>query len=151
MEQQKFQSETVVKQPPKRDEQQDESGQSRDDSFRSRSGTIKRSASNTLKKTKELSSNAIGSLRMKKDEFVKNRQEKKEKREREKQEYSEFSKRMQSFNENTMPWPHQKPSPEDCAAAGLYFTPKEKKVDRCKCYSCGHKFSSWLPVDEPKK
>jgi len=119
----------------------------KEDVTKTRRSTILR----TVSKTREMSFKAIDSLRSKKHEFLKNRQDKKDQREKERIEYVDMDKRIKSFTENTNPWPHQKPSAEELAAAGLFFSPKDKKADRTKCYVCGYNFSNWLPVDDPKK
>jgi hypothetical protein len=100
-----------------------------------------------LLSTKSLSTEVLKSLQKKREK----RDQKREKWEQEKLAYADLEKRIASFtNKAEFNWPHQKPTPEECAAAGLFFTPALKKKDRCKCYVCGVKLSNWLSTDDPK-
>jgi len=59
--------------------------------------------------------------------------------------------RVKSFTANfTFTWPHEHPTPQRLAAAGLFFSPSKKYPDQCKCYSCGVKIRHWLPEEDPK-
>jgi len=110
-------------------------------------------STSSWKSTLNLASNAFfdtihKNITQKKDDFQK---EKKEKREREKVIYVDCSSRIRSYKEGSIMWPHTKPTPEECAAAGFFFSPKTNRKDRCKCCSCGVTFFNWQPEDEPIK
>lgn len=50
-------------------------------------------------------------------------------------------------------WPHDKPSANDVASAGFYFTPAPGKYsgDMVTCYMCACGIDGWEENDEPKK
>jgi Inhibitor of Apoptosis domain/PH domain len=69
--------------------------------------------------------------------------------------YADESYRLLSFKpapegghaEST--WPHASPTPEQCAAAGLYYQPHPDKPDRCRCYVCPAALYAWDADDDP--
>ena len=56
--------------------------------------------------------------------------------------YLNFASRFETFNN----WPHENPSPEKLAEAGLYFCGEKEKN---KCFYCNGGLHNWSPSDDP--